>query len=530
MASNQGWLQDGDQNSSDWIEVFNAGDQDVDLAGYGLTDDPQNLFRWVFPHINLPAGAYLVVFASGQNAVNHVDAAGYLHTNFQLDRQGEYLAPVAPNNVILSEFRAANGVYPEQHTNISYGIAQPLPNDETSPLVEGFQTTPTPGTQNVPADAVYSGFVDDPQFSLDHGFFQVAQQIEIIANTPGATIVYTTDGSTPTAEHGTKIPASDAQTPPVARVSIVTTTPLRAVAIKDDFLPSNVETRTYLFSNDVIARDNSPTGYPSGWKSNSQFLPADYEMDPEITQHPAYRDILDEALLSIPTLSIVTDIDNLFDNDTGIYMNPESDGADWERPSSVELIYPDGRDGFQADAGLRIQGGASRLPGLSPKHSFRLLFKRDYGSAKLEYPLFGPDAAAEFDTVILRQDSIKVGFTRMNFKGITEDEPNTFVISGQRKPNGRWEILRPIRIMLTCTSMDCIGGSTIQPNGPARPLPRRTTVVTKRITTSLIQANWSTETCRLGIKCLPSPNRTYQTTKHTQPWPRFWISMRLSTT
>src|SRR5690606_14965657 len=128
---------------------------------------------------------------------------------------------------------------------------------------------------------------------------------------------------------------------------------------------------------------------PSTWKNltGNGSLPADYEMDPEITENPRYRDIMDDALLQVPTISIVTSIDNLFDRDTDIYQNPMQSGIAWERSASVELIHPDGTVGFQVDAGLRIQGGASREPEKSPKHSFRLLFKDIYGSSKLAYPL-----------------------------------------------------------------------------------------------------------------------------------------------
>ena len=49
MASNRATLDDGDGLSSDWIEIFNAGDEDLDLAGYRLTNDPQDLSQWVFP-------------------------------------------------------------------------------------------------------------------------------------------------------------------------------------------------------------------------------------------------------------------------------------------------------------------------------------------------------------------------------------------------------------------------------------------------------------------------------------------------
>ena len=101
-------------------------------------------------------------------------------------------------------------------------------------------------------------------------------------------------------------------------------------------------------------------------------------------------------LKSIPTFSIVTDLDYLFDPTTGIYVNAYGDGRDWEREASVELIYPDGTTGFQIDAGIRIRGGYSRSSD-NPKHAFRLLFRSEYGDSKLEYPLFGAGGMDVFD-------------------------------------------------------------------------------------------------------------------------------------
>jgi hypothetical protein len=57
---------------------------------------------------------------------------------------------------------------------------------------------------------------------------------------------------------------------------------------------------------------------------------------------------------------------------------------------------------FQCGCGLRIHGGTSRQPDVSPKHSFRLAFKQRYGAAPLHFPLFGKDGAVEFDTLVLR--------------------------------------------------------------------------------------------------------------------------------
>jgi len=112
-----------------------------------------------------------------------------------------------------------------------------------------------------------------------------------------------------------------------------------------------------------------------------------------------------EDLKSIPTFSLVMDLDDLFDPTTGIYANAsqrDTDTADWERPGSLELMFPDDPDeGFQIDAGVRIRGGYSRSPD-NPKHAFRILFKQEYGAGELKYPLFGPNGAQSFDNLDLR--------------------------------------------------------------------------------------------------------------------------------
>src|SRR5262245_56353846 len=63
MASNKDSLRDGYGNPSDWIEVHNAGSTPVNLGGWHLTDDAQNLTQWTFPSYTLGPGGFLVVFA-----------------------------------------------------------------------------------------------------------------------------------------------------------------------------------------------------------------------------------------------------------------------------------------------------------------------------------------------------------------------------------------------------------------------------------------------------------------------------------
>ena len=92
MADNGAALLDGNGNSSDWVEIHNPTSQPIDLAGWHLTDDPQNLDKWTFPAAPqsvLDPGEYLIVFASEQNVETYIDPAEYLHTDFALAADGE---------------------------------------------------------------------------------------------------------------------------------------------------------------------------------------------------------------------------------------------------------------------------------------------------------------------------------------------------------------------------------------------------------------------------------------------------------
>ena len=117
MASNTSTLADEDDEYSDWIELFNGSSSTVNLAGWALTDDAENLSKWQFPATSLPWGGYLMVFASNKNR----QVAGRpLHTNFKLEASGEYLALVEPGDTtIASQFTPG---YPPQVANVSHGI------------------------------------------------------------------------------------------------------------------------------------------------------------------------------------------------------------------------------------------------------------------------------------------------------------------------------------------------------------------------------------------------------------------------
>lgn len=94
MASNGRYLPDEDGHYEDWIEFYNHGEFTVDLAGFGLTDDPGRPFRWEFPSVAIEPGAFLVVWASGKDRRN---PGSNLHTNFSISREGEPIQLTAPD-------------------------------------------------------------------------------------------------------------------------------------------------------------------------------------------------------------------------------------------------------------------------------------------------------------------------------------------------------------------------------------------------------------------------------------------------
>ncbi len=117
-------LEDG--STPDWIEIHNAGDEAINLQGYHLTDDADELSQWQFPGIVLEPDGYLLVFATGDGSTDEpYDSFGNLHTNFGLSRRGDYLALVAPDaSTIVSELSTQQRNFPPQASDVSYGLAQ----------------------------------------------------------------------------------------------------------------------------------------------------------------------------------------------------------------------------------------------------------------------------------------------------------------------------------------------------------------------------------------------------------------------
>lgn len=510
MSSNNTTLADNQGAYNDYIEIYNSSAEAVNLAGYGLSDDTTKTLKWKFPEVAIEAGAYIVVFASGQGELATDLEKGAIHTNFRISSyketiilsnpqglildqvqvseipsdnaysrvlsggaygsdwqistlptpgfsndeagysQFEQMHQVALGDVIITEVMTANASYMKEDDGeyydwielynrssqpvslAGYGLTDDSGNpakwrfgdvslapgqyltvmasglaeddsvkkkyihtsyklsadgeilalfDNTGKLLDRYNIRsiprgasvgrtesrnslvyfkePTPGTANASPSL---GMVALPVTSAAPGSYDTAQQITLSCATEGAVIYYTTDGTEPT--------QSSAQYTGV--IPVGNTGMIRARAYKEGFIESAVTTAAFFIGE----------------------------------QH------------SLPIVSIVTDPDNLWDEQSGIYVlgpNPVlvenstnhyevanylERGRESERPAAFEIFNESGQEVFGQDVAIRIQGGYSRD---FAQKSFAIIARPEYGASTMQYAFFDNRPFTEYKSIILRQ-------------------------------------------------------------------------------------------------------------------------------
>ena len=209
----------------------------------------------------------------------------------------------------------------------------------------GYLAMPSPRGYN---GETFDGFVGDTQFSVDRGFYEESFNLEITSSTEGAKIRYTLDGTAPSTTNGILYEGP---------INVDKTTVLRAIAYMSGFRPTNIDTHTYIFPEDVVDQPR---------------------MRNSVTQSNTLGPQMIDSLKSVPTISIVTDNPSPFTNESSGNIRSES-------PASVEMIFSDGSRGFQEDGGLKHFGGYYTN---FRKKSFRIGFRSKYGATKVNFPLF----------------------------------------------------------------------------------------------------------------------------------------------
>lgn len=227
QSSNANTIFDEDGDANDWIELYNTGESSVNLSGFGLSDNYNNIYKWEFPSVSISSGGYLLIWASGKDRAS---STGELHTNFSISREGEEIILTDPNGNRWDEIPP---------TEIPRGISYGRFPDGGSQFY--YFDNPTPGASN--SEPGSNQNLSSPVFS--HDGRQYSEPFELsLSSEEDADIYYTKDGTEPTTENGLRY---------TAPITISGSYPIRARAFKEGSLAS--ETKTQIFnqlSSDVL--------------------------------------------------------------------------------------------------------------------------------------------------------------------------------------------------------------------------------------------------------------------------------------
>lgn len=354
MVRNSSAIINEELNFEGWAEIYNSGDEAVDLSGCFFSDNENDHFKW--------KNQDNTIIGPKQFAIFYFDELDeYNHTSFKLDCDGGVL--------ILSD-AAGNELdrmaYPKTFRNSSYGRV----TDGGEAL--GHFQLPTIGMSNFAATATAQAKA--PVFSENAGFYNAPISVTISAPNPFAAIFYTTDSSEP------KIDPSMIYSGPI---TINTTTVLRAIAVVNGEISSDVSTATYFVGNTI----------PTSTKVVSLATDEEYVYGDELgalevgtngSEVPSYCGAKEKR---------------------ANYMN------DWDRPCNIEIFDEGKVERINQEVKIGAFGACSRTKAVK---SIKVKANKVYGTNKLDYPIFTEKPNLKWKSFVLRNAGNDFG--RMLFR------------------------------------------------------------------------------------------------------------------
>ena len=227
MVANVDQFIDPSWNYGLWAEIYNAGDKDVELRGYWVSDDPEQPKKVCIPcNLKVPAKGFATLW------FDHHDRYRITQLPLKLDADGGML--------VLSSLRGTpvtQAEFPPCIPRASYA--------RTSDGAEEWQwsSTPTPGTSNRRMTFCRER-LPAPEVNLTSRIF--SGTLDVAVTIPeGCTLRYTTDGKTPTQTQG--------RTSSDGLFSVTKTTILRFALFREGYLSSPVVTRSYLLRDKTFS-------------------------------------------------------------------------------------------------------------------------------------------------------------------------------------------------------------------------------------------------------------------------------------
>ncbi|MDO5447275.1 MAG: CotH kinase family protein, partial [Prevotellaceae bacterium] len=332
QTSNIDMYLDPSWNYGPWIELYNPTSKGVSLNGLYITDDAENLKKYKFTtsHGVVPANGYKAIW------FDHYDLYALSQVNFKPDYEGGTII-ISDGTNILSQVS-----YPEIAPRTSYART-----------VDGgtkWGKTANPTLESSNAASIFATKQLDAPV-IDKGGQLFTGSLTFNVTIPdGTTLVYTTDGTTPTETNGTKTTKGE--------FTVSSSTAYRFRLYRDGYLPSRVVTRSFIYKD---------------------------------------REYV------FPIMSVVTNPDNIYSKEFGVFEQGPNGrpgngqttkcnwNMDWDRPVNMEYIVQDDNGSYSVmahnqEANFATCGGWSRA--WTP-HSFKLKAdKQYYGENFLSYPYF----------------------------------------------------------------------------------------------------------------------------------------------
>ncbi len=424
-SSNLRAYKDDNGDHPDYIELYNADDRDIDLNGWKLSDSRDSGKGWTMPEAVIPSGGFIIINMDKTESRIFPDeqyfsirkyimtGEGYtpeetgLHASFSLPSKGTELFLSDPHDKLIDSIEIPELRYDTVYARINDG----------EPVFD--RMSPSPGETNNGSETVVFPTLSDPLFSAESGFYDDPFMLSL-TSPDGGEIRYTTDGSIPT------------------RDSLLYKEPIRIEDISDieNVYSANKNLSVYLYDyyqkkdfrlpdekvdkcNVIRAAVFSSDGRVSKTVTRSYFVGFDR------------KDMYDD----IKVISLVSDPDDLFGNEKGIFVlgdiglkdlqeryeeseeataiieenpdlpldgsvkigdvgyNRDSDGnylqhgIDWERETDMTLFSNDHESVvMQQIVGLRIKGNSSRQ---YPLKGLNLYARKAYsGKSVFDVPFF----------------------------------------------------------------------------------------------------------------------------------------------
>ncbi len=317
MTSNNSYLYQSDGQTYDWVELKNISGEAINLSDFAISNDSSDPLLFKLPEQVLQPGELVVIILSGNTELT----GRYTHAPFSLNKRESWF--------YVSHLEDGYSDY----IHVTQAPLNGSVGREEGSCDVFYYDLPTPGQENGQGYAEISAapFVQTPG-----GIYNDVDSVSVVLSGEGD-IYYTLNGSVP--DNNSRL-----YTGPI---TLTKTTTVRAIAYKENQLPSAVVTAGYIINENH----------------------------------------------TLPVLSVSADPDSMFGG-SGIYTNYT---ANVEIPCNMALYEENGS--FSIDCGIKMFGHT----GLEmAKKSFKVNFRGRYGDGLLTYPVYGEDGPEVYDSLVIR--------------------------------------------------------------------------------------------------------------------------------